>query len=37
MIEELEEEKELEGVDFGAIQEEDILGMASEAPIIKLS
>lgn len=36
MIEELEEEKELEGVDFGAIQEEDILGMASEAPIIKL-
>jgi len=36
MIEELEEEKELEGVDFGTIQEEDILGMASEAPIIKL-
>lgn len=36
MIEELEEEKEMEGVDFGAIQEEDILGMASEAPIIKL-
>lgn len=36
MIEELEEEKELEGVDFGAIEEEDILGMASEAPIIKL-
>ena len=36
MIEELEEEKEMEDVDFGAIQEEDILGMASEAPIIKL-
>lgn len=36
MIEELEEEKELETVDFGTIQEEDILGMASEAPIIKL-
>jgi general secretion pathway protein E len=36
MIEELEEEKEMEGLDFGAIQEEDILGMASEAPIIKL-
>ncbi len=36
MIEELEEEQEMEGVDFGAIQEEDILGMASEAPIIKL-
>lgn len=38
MIEELEEEEQtLEGgVDFGAIQEEDILGMASEAPIIKL-
>jgi general secretion pathway protein E len=36
MIEELEEESEMEGVDFGAIQEEDILGMASEAPIIKL-
>ena len=36
MIEELEEEKEMESVDFGAIQEEDILGMASEAPIIKL-
>ena len=36
MIEELEEEKEMEEVDFGAIQEEDILGMASEAPIIKL-
>lgn len=37
MIEELEEDKELSaGVDFGAIKEEDILGMASEAPIIKL-
>ncbi|MCL5436591.1 MAG: type II secretion system ATPase GspE [Candidatus Dependentiae bacterium] len=37
MIEELAEEQELEGgMDFGAIQEEDILGMASEAPIIKL-
>ncbi|MBA2307241.1 type II secretion system ATPase GspE [Candidatus Dependentiae bacterium] len=36
MIEELEEEKEMESVDFGTIQEEDILGMASEAPIIKL-
>lgn len=37
MIEELEEEQALEGeVDFGAIQEEDILGMASDAPIIKL-
>lgn len=37
MIEELEEEKEIaETMDFGAIGEEDILGMASEAPIIKL-
>lgn len=36
MIEELEEETQMEGVDFGAIEEEDILGMASEAPIIKL-
>ncbi len=36
MIEELEEEAEMAGVDFGAIEEEDILGMASEAPIIKL-
>lgn len=38
MIEELEEEQALEGgnLDFGAIQEEDILGQASEAPIIKL-
>lgn len=37
MIEELEEEQALEGgLDFGEIQEEDILGMASEAPIIKL-
>lgn len=37
MIEELEEEQEVgPGMDFGAIQEEDILGMASEAPIIKL-
>lgn len=36
MIEELEEETEMEGVDFGVIEEEDILGMASEAPIIKL-
>ncbi|MBN2267467.1 MAG: type II secretion system ATPase GspE [Candidatus Babeliaceae bacterium] len=37
MIAELEEEQALEGaVDFGTIKEEDILGMASEAPIIKL-
>ena len=36
MIEELEEETEMAGVDFGTIEEEDILGMASEAPIIKL-
>lgn len=37
MIEELEEEKELdEPVDFGQIEEKDILGMAAEAPIIKL-
>jgi general secretion pathway protein E len=37
MIEELEEEKELErAMDLGEIQEEDIIGMASEAPIIKL-
>lgn len=37
MIEELEEEKGLdEAVDFGAIEETDILGMATEAPIIKL-
>jgi general secretion pathway protein E len=36
MIEELAEEKELtEGVDLAEIEEEDILGMASEAPIIK--
>lgn len=37
VIAELEEEKEaVEGVDFSSIGEEDILGMASEAPIIKL-
>lgn len=37
MIAELEEEKGLgPEMDFGTIQEEDILGMASEAPIIKL-
>ena len=36
MIAELEEEKELGEVDFGAIEETDILGAASEAPIIKL-
>ncbi len=36
MIEELAEEKIPEGVDFEAIKEEDILGMATEAPIIKL-
>jgi general secretion pathway protein E len=37
MIQELEEEEELaDAVDFEAIKEEDILGMASEAPIIKL-
>ena len=36
MIEELAEEKELhEGVNLAEIEEEDILGMASEAPIIK--
>lgn len=37
MIEELEEEKELEAdVEFGEIEEKDILAMAAEAPIIKL-
>lgn len=38
MIAELEEEGEdiTEAVDFEAIREEDILGMASEAPVIKL-
>jgi len=37
MIEELAEEKGIaDGMDFETIQEEDILGMASEAPIIKL-
>lgn len=37
MIEELEGEEGFEGeLDFGAIEEEDILGMESEAPIIKL-
>lgn len=37
MIEELEEEAAISGeLDFGAIEQEDILGMASEAPIIKL-
>ena len=37
MIEELEEEGDVtQGLDFEAIKEEDILGMASEAPIIKL-
>ena len=37
MIAELSEESALEGaIDFGEIHEEDILGMASEAPIIKL-
>lgn len=37
MIEELEEEKGLpETVDFGEIEEKDILAMATEAPIIKL-
>lgn len=38
MIEELQEEKEgvAESVDFEAVNEQDILGMASEAPIIKL-
>lgn len=36
MIEELEEEQALEGeVDFGKIQEEDILGTESDAPIIR--
>jgi len=37
MIAELEEEEELEGaLEFEQIEEKDILGMASEAPIIKL-
>jgi general secretion pathway protein E len=38
VIAELEEEQDIAAgsVDFGAIDEEDILGMASEAPIIKL-
>ncbi len=37
VIEGLEEEKEFSSdLDFAAINEEDILGMASEAPIIKL-
>lgn len=37
MIEELEEEQAIEGsMDLGAIAEEDILGAAGEAPIIKL-
>ena len=37
MIEELEEERDLEeAVDFAEIEEKDILGMATEAPIIKL-
>ncbi|MGC2310434.1 MAG: type II secretion system ATPase GspE [Candidatus Babeliaceae bacterium] len=37
MIEELAEEQALvPSLDFGTIEEEDILGMASEAPIIKL-
>jgi general secretory pathway protein E len=37
MIEELSEEKEFAPeMDFAAISEDDILGMASEAPIIKL-
>jgi len=37
MIEELEEEEEMEGaLEFEAIEEKDILGMATEAPIIKL-
>jgi general secretion pathway protein E len=36
MIEELEEEKGVGEVDLGAIEETDILGMASDAPIIKL-
>lgn len=37
MIAELEEEKGIEeSMDLGAIKDEDILGMASEAPIIKL-
>ncbi len=36
MIEELEEEKDVEEVDFSAIEDQDILSVASEAPIIKL-
>lgn len=36
MIEELEEEGELEGLEFEKIEEKDLMGMATEAPIIKL-
>ncbi|KKP29539.1 MAG: General secretion pathway protein F [candidate division TM6 bacterium GW2011_GWF2_30_66] len=36
MIEELEEEGELEGLEFEKMEEKDLLGMATEAPIIKL-
>ncbi len=36
MIEELEEESVGAGLDLGTIEEEDILSMGSEAPIIKL-
>jgi len=37
MIEELEEEEEIEGgLEFERIEEKDIMGMAAEAPIIKL-
>lgn len=36
MIEELEEEGELEGLEFEKMEETDLLGMATEAPIIKL-
>jgi general secretion pathway protein E len=36
MIQELEEEEKAEAVDFEEVEEKDILGMATEAPIIKL-
>lgn len=36
MIEELEEEGEVEGLEFEKVEEKDLLGMATEAPIIKL-
>lgn len=36
MMADLEEDQESVGVDFAEIEEQDILGMASDAPIIKL-